>query len=68
MRKQTKKLSPRGFQSPKFSDLDFREVRGFGRPKSSAPPPFAHKDLEFQQHIVIPFKKHLHHLSHQLTN
>jgi hypothetical protein len=28
--------SPKGFQSPKFSDSDFREVRGLGRPKSSA--------------------------------
>jgi hypothetical protein len=40
MRKQTNTLSPspKGFQSPKFSDSDFREVRGlgFGRPKSSA--------------------------------
>jgi hypothetical protein len=29
--------SPKGFQSPKFSDSDFREVRGLGlgRPKSS---------------------------------
>jgi hypothetical protein len=37
MRKQTNTLSPspKGFQSPKFSDLDFREVRGLGRPKSS---------------------------------
>jgi hypothetical protein len=26
---------PKGFQSPKFSDSDFREVRGLGRPKSS---------------------------------
>jgi hypothetical protein len=25
-----------GFQSPKFSDSDFRDVRGLGRPKSSA--------------------------------
>jgi hypothetical protein len=35
MRKQTNtlSLSPKGFQSPKFSDSDFREVRG--RPKSS---------------------------------
>jgi hypothetical protein len=29
--------SPKGFQSPKFSDTDFREVRGLGRPKSSVP-------------------------------
>jgi hypothetical protein len=40
MRKQTNTLSPspKGFQSPKFSDSDFREVRGLGlgRPKSSA--------------------------------
>jgi hypothetical protein len=41
MRKQTHTLSPspKGFQSPKFSDSDFREVRrlglGLGRPKSS---------------------------------
>jgi hypothetical protein len=39
MRKQTYTLSPspKGFQSPKFSDSDFREVRGLGlgRPKSS---------------------------------
>jgi hypothetical protein len=39
MRKQTNTLSPspKGFQSPKFSDSDFREVRGLGlgRPKSS---------------------------------
>jgi hypothetical protein len=27
--------SPKGFQSPKFSESDFREVRGLGRPKSS---------------------------------
>jgi hypothetical protein len=29
--------TPKGFQSPKFSDSDFREVRGLGlgRPKSS---------------------------------
>jgi hypothetical protein len=33
--KQTRP-SPMGFQSPKFSDSDFREVRGLGRPKSSA--------------------------------
>jgi hypothetical protein len=40
MRKQTNTLSPstKGFQSPNFSDSDFREVRGLGlgRPKSSA--------------------------------
>jgi hypothetical protein len=40
MRKQTNTLSPcpKGFQSPTFSDSDFREVRGLGleRPKSSA--------------------------------
>jgi hypothetical protein len=44
MRKQTNALSPspkaKGFQSPKFLDSDFREVRGLGlglgRPKSSA--------------------------------
>jgi hypothetical protein len=40
MRKQTNTLSPslKGFQSPKFSDSDFRKVRGLGlgRPKSSA--------------------------------
>jgi hypothetical protein len=40
MSKQTNTLSPspKGFQSPKFSDSDFREVRelGLGRPKSSA--------------------------------
>jgi hypothetical protein len=40
MRKQTNTLSPspKGFQSPKFSDSDFREVHGLGlgRPKSSA--------------------------------
>jgi hypothetical protein len=40
MRKQTNTLSPspKGFQSPKFSDSDFREVLGLGlgRPKSSA--------------------------------
>jgi hypothetical protein len=40
MRKETNtlSLSPKGFQSPKFSDSDFREVRGLGlrRPKSSA--------------------------------
>jgi hypothetical protein len=39
MRKQTNMLSPspKGFQSPKISDSDFREVRGLGlgRPKSS---------------------------------
>jgi hypothetical protein len=37
MRKQTNTLSPspKGFQSPKFSDSDFREVRGLGSPKSS---------------------------------
>jgi hypothetical protein len=41
MHKQTNTLSPspKGFQSPKFSDSDFREVRGLGlglgRPKSS---------------------------------
>jgi hypothetical protein len=41
MRKQTNTLSPspKGFQSQKFSDSDFREVRGLrlglGRPKSS---------------------------------
>jgi hypothetical protein len=41
MRKQTNTLSPspKGFQSPKFSDSDIREVRGLGlglgRPKSS---------------------------------
>jgi hypothetical protein len=37
MRKLTNTLSPspKGFQSPKFSDSDFREVRGLGRPKSS---------------------------------
>jgi hypothetical protein len=41
MRKQTNTLSPspNGFQSPKFSDSDFREVRGLGlglgRPKIS---------------------------------
>jgi hypothetical protein len=40
--KQTNTLSPspKGFQSPKFSDSDFREVRrlglGLGRLKSSA--------------------------------
>jgi hypothetical protein len=35
MRKQTNTLSPspKGFQSPKFSDSDL--VRGLGRPKSS---------------------------------
>jgi hypothetical protein len=42
MRKLTNTLSPspKGFQSPKFSDSGFREVRGLGfrlwRPKSSA--------------------------------
>jgi hypothetical protein len=42
MRKQTNTLSPKCFQSPKFSDSGFREVRGLGlglglgRPKSSA--------------------------------
>jgi hypothetical protein len=38
MRKQTNTLSPspKGFQSPKFSDSVFREVRGLGRPKCSA--------------------------------
>jgi hypothetical protein len=44
MRKHTNTLtpSPKGFQSPKFLDSDFREVRGLGlglrlgRPKSSA--------------------------------
>jgi hypothetical protein len=38
MRKQTNTLSPspKGFQSPKFSYSDFREVRGLGRLKSSA--------------------------------
>jgi hypothetical protein len=38
MRKLTNTLSPspKGFQSPKFSDSDFWEVRGLGRPKSSA--------------------------------
>jgi hypothetical protein len=38
MRKQTNTLSPspKGFQSPKVSDSDFREVLGLGRPKSSA--------------------------------
>jgi hypothetical protein len=40
MRKETNTLSPspKGFLSPKFSDSDFREVRGLGlgRPKSSA--------------------------------
>jgi hypothetical protein len=41
MRKLTNTLSPspKGFQSPKFSDSDFREGRGLGlglgRPKSS---------------------------------
>jgi hypothetical protein len=37
MRKQTNTLSPspKGFQSPKFSDSDFSEVCGLGRPKSS---------------------------------
>jgi hypothetical protein len=41
MRKQTNTLSPspKGFQSPKFSDSTLREVRGLGlglgRPKSS---------------------------------
>jgi hypothetical protein len=37
MRKQTNTLSPspKGCQSPIFSDSDFREVRGFGHPKSS---------------------------------
>jgi hypothetical protein len=37
MRKQTNTLSPspKGFQSPKFSDSALREVRGLGRPKSS---------------------------------
>jgi hypothetical protein len=39
MHKQTNtpSPSPKGFQSPKFSDSDFREVRGLGlgRPKSS---------------------------------
>jgi hypothetical protein len=37
MHKQTNTLSPspKGFQSPKFSDSDFREFRGLGRPKSS---------------------------------
>jgi hypothetical protein len=41
MRKQTNTLSPspKGFEGPKFSDSDFREVRGLGlglgRPKSS---------------------------------
>jgi hypothetical protein len=42
MHKQTNTLSPspKGFQSPKFSDSDFREVCGLGlrRPKSSAYP------------------------------
>jgi hypothetical protein len=41
MRKQTNTPSPslEGLKSPKFSDSDFREVRGLrlGRPKSSAP-------------------------------
>jgi hypothetical protein len=39
MRKQTNTLSPspNGFQSPKFSDSDFRGLGlGLGRPKSSA--------------------------------
>jgi hypothetical protein len=42
MSKQTNTLrpSPKGFQSPKFSDSDFREVRGLGLglgpPKSSS--------------------------------
>jgi hypothetical protein len=37
MRKQTNTLSPspKGFQSPKISHSDIREVRGRGRPKSS---------------------------------
>jgi hypothetical protein len=37
MRKQTNTLSPspKGYQSPKFSDSGFREVRGLGRPKNS---------------------------------
>jgi hypothetical protein len=43
MRKLTNtlSLSPKGFQSPKFSDSGFREVRGLGlgRPKSSAVSP-----------------------------
>jgi hypothetical protein len=37
--KYTPSPSPKGFQSPKISDSDFREVRGLGlwlgRPKSS---------------------------------
>jgi hypothetical protein len=34
---RTRSPSPKGFQSPKFSDSDFREVRGLGlgRPKCS---------------------------------
>jgi hypothetical protein len=47
MRKLTNTLSPspKGFQSPKFSDSDFREVRGLGlgRPKSSASSPITHQ-------------------------
>jgi hypothetical protein len=44
MRKQTNTLSPspKGFQSPKFSDSDFSKVRvlglGLGRPKALAVP------------------------------
>jgi hypothetical protein len=43
-------MSPKGFQSPKFSDSDFREVRGLGRPKSSAKD---HSEKDFYVKLFI---------------
>jgi hypothetical protein len=54
MRKQTNTLSPspKGFQSPKFSDSDFREVRGLGRPKTSAINIMAQKVIYYHVYII----------------
>jgi hypothetical protein len=48
MRKQTNTLSssPKGFQSPKFSDSDFREVRGLGLGRTKSSGKRCPKDLQ----------------------
>jgi hypothetical protein len=56
MRKQTNTLSPspKGFQSPKFSESDFREIRGLGlgRPKSSDKNPGNRHDPSLEMWVI----------------
>jgi hypothetical protein len=70
MRKQTNTLSPspKGFQSPKFSDSDFREVRGLGRPKSSVISAYLILAIDlkitfenhiWKSHLKITFENHI---------